>query len=170
MKPLMTEQEEIVFITQNPGGKPLMGRIAIADVPSQTTVSGPGDIEINTDINGYPIGVIVAMSKKSQLIEDGVKVGDIVSYYDGNKSEYYSASAGRIIKIVSDHDVFCVINSHYDENGRLVCSLSHTVIADDRSASQRHVDDMAFEKHGDLTNVDENLTQRDHVSDFLPPF
>lgn len=154
---MKTEKEEIQFILDNAGAKPVMGRIAIVDLPAQTMVSTASGLVMSSEVNGYPLGIVVGLSNKSQLISEGLKPGDVVSYHDGNRSEFFSAKTAKIVKIVSDHDVFAIIDSEYDENDRLQLSASPKGIFDDRSGSQLHVDEMANHAHGDLKNEIENL-------------
>lgn len=158
---MKTEKETIQDWIKNPGVKPLMGKVLIAKPPSmdnKTTLQGlsmPGDVE------GYPIGIIVGMSVHSKLHEEGVKVGDAVSYHNGNRAIVLSATTGTTFDIISDHDCFGTIDHHYDQDDRIQFHSGIGAVLDDRSASQIHADEMSNEAHGDINDPDEHLYRND---------
>lgn len=163
---MKTEKEEIQSWIKAPGVGPLMGKVVISPPPSmdgKTTIDG---LIMPRDVQGYPIGIVIALAPDSKLNEQGVKPGDAVSYYNGNCAKVVSGTTGKIFEVISDHDCFAIIDHSYDENGRIQFYASIGAVQDDRTGSQIHADELAQQKHGDIDDMDEHLYRK---SDSVDP-
>jgi hypothetical protein len=165
---MKTEKEEIQSWIDNPGVKPLMGKVLITPPPSMDGKTTIGGLIMPGDVSGYPIGIVVGLAPDSKLREQGVVPGDAVSYHNGNCAKVVSGTTGKIFDIISDHDCFGIVSHSYDENGRIQFYASIGAVQDDRSASQLHADELADQAHGNLNDMDEHLYRKDIDSNLDP--